>query len=87
MLIGVVGWIVLGIITGIIANQVVDLRGDDPKMGICVSAIGALVGGWLYSMLSGNAVTSFNPRSLLFAAIAAAVALMAFHGWRWKQAA
>jgi uncharacterized membrane protein YeaQ/YmgE (transglycosylase-associated protein family) len=87
MLIGVVGWLVLGVIAGIIANQVVDLRGDDPKMGICVAAIGALIGGWLYSMLSGNAVTSFNPRSLLFAAIAAVVALVVFHSWRRKAAA
>jgi uncharacterized membrane protein YeaQ/YmgE (transglycosylase-associated protein family) len=87
MLIGVVGWIVMGIVVGFIANKVVDLRGDDPKMGICIAAIGALIGGWLYSMFSGNAVTSFNPKSLLFAVIAAVVVLLAFHGWRWKAAA
>ena len=45
MLIGVVGWIVLGIIAGFIASKVVSLRGDDPKMGICAAAIGALIGG------------------------------------------
>jgi uncharacterized membrane protein YeaQ/YmgE (transglycosylase-associated protein family) len=87
MLIGVVGWIVIGMVVGFIANKVVDLRGDDPKMGICLAAIGALIGGWLYSLFSGSPVTSFNPRSLLFAVIAAAVALVAFHGWRWKAAA
>jgi uncharacterized membrane protein YeaQ/YmgE (transglycosylase-associated protein family) len=87
MLIGVVGWIVLGIIAGLIASKVVSLRGDDPKMGICAAAIGALIGGWLYSLFSGSAVTSFNPKSLLFAAVAAVVVLVAFHGWRWKAAA
>jgi uncharacterized membrane protein YeaQ/YmgE (transglycosylase-associated protein family) len=86
MLIGVVGWVVLGIIVGFIASKVVSLRGDDPRMGIVASAGGALVGGCLYSFFSGMAVTSFNPKSLLFAAIAAVVVLVAFHSWRWKVA-
>jgi uncharacterized membrane protein YeaQ/YmgE (transglycosylase-associated protein family) len=87
MLMGVVGWIVLGMILGFISNMVVDLRGDDPKMGICLAAIGALIGGCLYSMFSKSPVTSFNPTSLLFAAIAAVVVLLVFHGYRWKAAA
>ncbi len=86
MLIGVVGWVVLGVIAGFIASKVVSLRGDDPKMGIGAGAIGGLIGGWLYSLISGSAVTPFNPKSLFFAAIVAAVALVAFHGWRWKTA-
>ncbi len=86
MLMGVVGWIVLGIIAGFIASKVVRLRGDDPKLGIGMAAIGGLVGGWLYSLISGSAVTPFNPRSLLFAAIAAVAVLLVWHGWRWKSA-
>ncbi|HEX4056079.1 MAG TPA: GlsB/YeaQ/YmgE family stress response membrane protein [Tepidisphaeraceae bacterium] len=86
MFLGVVGWIVLGLIAGFIASKVVDLRGDDPRTGLCVGAIGALVGGWLYSLFSGHAVTTFNPISLLFAAMASVVALLVWHGWRWKSA-
>ena len=86
MLMGVVGWIVLGIIAGFIASKVVSLRGDDPMMGIGVAGAGGFIGGWLYSLFSGSAVTSFNPRSLLFAAMAAALVLVGFHAWRWKTA-
>ena len=86
MLMGVAGWIILGIIAGFIASKVVSLRGDDPKMGISLAAFGALMGGWLYSLISGSTVTSFNPRSLMFAAIAAGAVLLAFHAWRWKTA-
>jgi uncharacterized membrane protein YeaQ/YmgE (transglycosylase-associated protein family) len=86
MLMGVGGWIVLGIIIGFVATKVVSLRGDDPRMGIAASAVGALIGGWLYSLLSGTPVTSFNPKSLLFAAVAAVAVLVAFHSWRWKVA-
>jgi len=86
MLIGVIGWVVLGTIAGFIASKMVSLRGDDPRMGIGMGAFGGLVGGWLYSLISGSAVSYFNLRSLLFAAIAAVIALVAFHGWRWKTA-
>jgi len=82
MLIGVVGWIVLGTIVGFIASKIVPLRGDDPRMGIIMAAVGAVIGGWLYSHHTGNAVTSFNVTSLISAAIAAAVVLVIFHGWR-----
>jgi uncharacterized membrane protein YeaQ/YmgE (transglycosylase-associated protein family) len=87
MLMGVIGWVVLGTIAGFIASKVVSLRGDDPRMGIGLGAIGGLIGGWLYSLISGSAVIPFNPRSLLFAAVVAVVALVVFHAWRWKAAA
>ncbi|MGD0389549.1 MAG: GlsB/YeaQ/YmgE family stress response membrane protein [Tepidisphaeraceae bacterium] len=87
MLLGVAGWIVLGLIAGFIASKLVNLRGDDPKMGIYLAAAGALIGGWLYSLFSGSAVTGFNAKSLMFAAIAAVVALAVWHGWRrWGAA-
>jgi uncharacterized membrane protein YeaQ/YmgE (transglycosylase-associated protein family) len=86
MLIGIAGWIVLGLIAGFITSKLVNLRGDDPKLGIWLAAAGALIGGWLYSLISGSAVTGFNARSLLFAAIAAVVALAGWHGWRWSSA-
>jgi uncharacterized membrane protein YeaQ/YmgE (transglycosylase-associated protein family) len=86
MLMGVIGWVVLGTIAGFIASKIVSLRGDDPRMGIALGALGALIGGWLYSLISHSAVTPFNARSLLVAAVAAVVALLIWHGWRWKAA-
>jgi uncharacterized membrane protein YeaQ/YmgE (transglycosylase-associated protein family) len=86
MLLGVAGWILLGVIAGFVASKVVSLRGDDPKMGISLAGAGGFLGGWLYSLISGNAVTSFNPRSLVFAAIVAVAVLVGFHAWRWRAA-
>jgi uncharacterized membrane protein YeaQ/YmgE (transglycosylase-associated protein family) len=86
MIFGVAGWVALGIIAGFIASKLVSLRGDDPKMGIGLGAIAGLIGGWLYSLFSGSAVTPFNPKSILFAAIAAVAVLVVWHGWRWKLA-
>jgi uncharacterized membrane protein YeaQ/YmgE (transglycosylase-associated protein family) len=87
MLIGIVGWVVSGLIVGFIAAQVVSLRGDDPRLGVVMGAVGAVIGGGLYSYFGGHAVTPFNPTSLFFAAIAAVAAQAAWHGWRWVSAA
>jgi len=87
MLLGVVSWIVLGLIVGFIATNIVNLRGDDPRLGVGMGAIGAVIGGWLYSLISGNAVAISNLKTLLFAAIAAVVALVSWHSWRrWNSA-
>ncbi len=86
MLIGVVGWIILGFIVGFVASKIVKLHGDDPKLGIIMGGFGGLIGGWLYSWLGGVAVSEFNMKSLLFAAVASAGALVLWHGWRWKSA-
>jgi len=87
MFIGVVGWVVLGTIAGFIAAKMVDLRGDDPNLGIGIGAAGGLLGGWIYSLYSGMAVTPFNEKSLLSAAAVAVLALLAWHGWRRRSAA
>ena len=87
MLVGIFGWIVLGTVAGFIATKMVDLHGDDPRIGTSVAAAGAFVGGWLYSVISGSPVTYFNVHSLFFAAIAAVLVLAAWHGWRARSAA
>lgn len=82
MLIGIIGWIVIGLIVGFIATKVVNLRGDDPRLGIAVAAGGAIVVAWLYSLISGAGVTAWNPWSLMFAAIGAVIAVVTWHGVR-----
>lgn len=86
MLFGIIGWIVTGIIIGFIVSKLVNLKGDDPRLGIAIAAVGALVGGWLYSLFSGSAVTAFNTRSLFFAGVASAAALVVWHVVRGRAA-
>lgn len=79
MFLGILGWLVVGLIVGFIATKVVNLRGDDPKLGIGAAALGAVVAGGLYSMISGNPVSAWNPWSILFAAAGAVAAVVVFH--------
>jgi len=85
MLMGIISWIVLGLIAGFIASKIANLRGDDPRMGIAMGAMGAVIGGWLYSLFSGSAVALSNLTTLLFATIAAVVVLVCWHSWRRKS--
>lgn len=87
MLIGIAGWIVLGLVVGFIAAQVVNLRGDDPRIGIFMGGIGGAIGGFLYSHYTHTEVTSFNLTSLFYAALAAAGVLVIWHVWRLMQPA
>ena len=82
MLIGILGWVILGLLAGFIGSKSVNLRGDDPRLGIVLGGAGALVGGWLYSLFSGSEVTPFNRVSLLVAGIVAIAVVVAWHSWR-----
>jgi uncharacterized membrane protein YeaQ/YmgE (transglycosylase-associated protein family) len=82
MLIGIAGWIILGVLISFIVSKFVDLRGDDPRLGYSVGAIAALIGGWLYSLIGGVVIVPFNVESLFFAGVGAVVALLIWHNWR-----
>ena len=86
MLIGIIGWIVLGVVVGFIASKVVNLKGDDPGLGIGLAALGGVIGGWLFSAISGSPVTKFDVWSLLFAAIGAALFAAIWHVVRSRSA-
>src|SRR4051812_46087647 len=79
MLLGIIGWIVVGLVVGFVASKVVNLRGDDPLPGIGVAAAVAVVSGALYSIISGNGVTAWNPWGLLFAVLGAGAGAAVWH--------
>jgi uncharacterized membrane protein YeaQ/YmgE (transglycosylase-associated protein family) len=74
----VIGWIVLGLIAGIIAKA---LLGDRAKHGVIVTILigvaGALVGGWAASELFGIKATGgfFDPSTWLIAIVGSVVLL------------
>ncbi len=73
---GILSWILLGLVAGALAKFI--MPGDDPG-GVIVTIIigiaGAVVGGFLGSMLLDVNVTGFNLSSLLIAIVGAIVVL------------
>ena len=79
MILGIVGWLTVGLLVGFIATKMVNLRGDDPRLGFGVACGGAIVAAVLYTMISGTEVRALNWLSLLFAAIGSVAAVVTWH--------
>jgi uncharacterized membrane protein YeaQ/YmgE (transglycosylase-associated protein family) len=82
MLLGIIGWIVLGGIAGYIASISINKRGEGLVMDIALGILGALVGGWLFNTFGAAGVTGLNLWSLLVAVIGAMVVLVIYHAIR-----
>jgi uncharacterized membrane protein YeaQ/YmgE (transglycosylase-associated protein family) len=73
---GILSWIVLGLVVGLLAKWV--MPGDDPGglvMTIVLGVAGAFVGGWLSTQLGFGSVTGFNIGSLVIAVLGAVLLL------------
>jgi len=75
-------WIVLGLIAGFIGSKIVNKRGEGLLIDIVLGVVGAIVGGWLFSLIGASGVTGLNLYSLLVAVIGAVVALVVYHAVR-----
>jgi uncharacterized membrane protein YeaQ/YmgE (transglycosylase-associated protein family) len=74
---GLLSWIIVGLIAGWLANQVMRSGRGNVVTDIVVGIIGGLVGGWLAGTLFGvpNAVNGINLVSVVVAFVGAIVAI------------
>ncbi len=73
---GILAWIVFGLIVGIVAKWIVPGAGFGGILGdIIVGIVGALLGGWIYGFFAHVGVTGFNIPSMVCALIGAVVLL------------
>ena len=83
---GILAWIVLGLIAGFIASKIVNRTGSGLIMDIVLGVVGALVGGFLFSMFGAAGVTGFNIYSMLVAIVGAVVVLWLYHALIGRRA-
>jgi uncharacterized membrane protein YeaQ/YmgE (transglycosylase-associated protein family) len=76
---GILAWIVLGLIAGFIGSKIVNHTGSGILMDIVLGVVGALVGGFLFSMFGAVGVTGLNIYSMLVAVVGAVVVLWLYH--------
>ena len=76
----VVTWIVLGLISGFIASKIVNKTGEGAVMDIVLGIVGAVVGGWLFTVIGHTGVTGLNLYSVFVSVIGAVVVLLIYHG-------
>ena len=76
---GVISWIILGLIAGWIASKFVNKTGSGMMMDIALGVVGAIVGGVIAGFFGMNGVTGLNIWSLIVAVIGAVVVLWIYH--------
>jgi len=75
----IIAWIVLGLIAGFIASQIVNRQGEGLFLDIVLGIVGALVGGFIFSAFGAVGVTGFNLWSLVVAVCGAIIVLFIYH--------
>jgi len=76
---GVLSWIILGLIAGFIGSKIVDRRGQGFWLDIGLGIVGAIVGGYLFSLFGEEGVTGVNLYSMLVAVAGAIVVLLIYN--------
>src|ERR1700685_429373 len=79
---GIIAWIVLGLVAGLIANMLIPGRRSQGLILTCViGVVGALAGGWAATRLFHTHTLHgfFNLSTWLTAIVGAAVLLLVFH--------
>ena len=75
---GIIAWIILGLIAGFIGSKLVNKTGEGMVMDIVLGVIGAVVGGFIFNMFGGQGVPGLNLYSLVVAVIGAIVVLLVY---------
>lgn len=75
----IIGWLILGLISGFIASKIVNQTGAGFFLDIVLGIVGAFVGGFIFTKLGASGVTGFNLYSMIVAIIGAVVVLVIYH--------
>jgi uncharacterized membrane protein YeaQ/YmgE (transglycosylase-associated protein family) len=76
---GILAWIIVGLIAGFIGSKIVNKTGEGMIRDIVLGIVGAIVGGWIFTAMGASGVTGVNFYSIFVAVIGAIVVLVACH--------
>jgi uncharacterized membrane protein YeaQ/YmgE (transglycosylase-associated protein family) len=76
---GIISWIILGLIAGFIGSKIVDQRGQGFWLNIVLGIVGALIGGFLFDLFGAGGVTGLNLYSLVVAIVGSIVVLLIYN--------
>jgi uncharacterized membrane protein YeaQ/YmgE (transglycosylase-associated protein family) len=75
----IIAWIILGLIAGFIGSKIVNKRGEGIMLDIVLGIVGAIAGGFIFSIFGAEGVTGLNLYSMVVAVIGSVVVLSAYH--------
>ena len=76
---GIVSWIILGLIAGFIGSKIVDRQGQGFWLDIAFGIVGAIVGGFAFNFFGVSGVTGLNIYSMMVAIAGSVAVLLIYH--------
>jgi uncharacterized membrane protein YeaQ/YmgE (transglycosylase-associated protein family) len=76
---GIISWIILGLIAGFIGSKIVDRQGQGFWLDIPLGIVGALAGGFLFDLFGASGVTGLNLYSMIVAIVGSVVVLLIYN--------
>lgn len=80
---GIITWLVMGLIVGALAKWI--MPGKDPGglvVTIIIGIVGAMIGGWLSTVLGMGGVDGFNLGSIAIATVGALILLWLYRKFK-----
>jgi len=84
---GIISWIILGLIAGFIASKIVNKQGQGFWLDIALGIIGALVGGFLFDLFGASGVSGLNIYSMIVAIVGSVVVLSIYNALTGRRRA
>ena len=75
----IISWSILGLIAGFVGSKIVNREGQGFWLDIALGIIGALVGGFLFSLFGASGVTGPNIWSMIVAIVGSIVVLLVYN--------
>ena len=76
---GIIAWLVLGLVAGFFASLLMNKRGEGFFMDIILGIVGAVVGGFIAQLVGFSGISGLNLYSILIAVGGAVVVLAVYH--------
>ena len=76
---GFFAWLILGLIAGFIGSKLVNKTGSGLLLDIILGIVGAVVGGWVFSLFGAHGVSGLNLYSLFVAVIGSVLVIVIYH--------
>ena len=76
---GILSWLILGLIAGWIGSKIVNRTGEGFFLDIVLGIVGALVGGFLFSLVGAEGVSGLNLYNMFVAVVGSIVVLVIYH--------
>ena len=83
---GIISWIILGIVAGFIGSKIVGREGQGFWLDIALGIVGALVGGFVFDLFGASGVTGLNIYSMIVAIIGSVVVLLVYNAVAGRRA-